>query len=593
MLKGIVKKIFISTTFLLFIFFVFQMIIQNTYLDKLYENSKTNNIKKNLDAFIEDYTETEQSDDNINDLTSNYSKKSNAPILIINENYEILNSNFFNEFNLLTINLGKGNNVHIIVDFLKNINNFSFKNLNKGERVLIQGVQLGNSNFIEPLTINFNHIAYSNKESIAKLRKKSNYSVTSNDYNGYINQMKIISRDYKEFNYTSHVLYNEILNILYLKENIETYVMNNNEKIINEDWSNNYYIIISDKTIIDEQNVYFFTLHKIEKVSFVFSTLNPYYILMYVICFIILIVISFFYTKLITKPLLYLNSVAKKIANLDFSIKSNISTNDELGELSNSLNSVSENLEKAINKLKYTNTQLANEATIRTENEKRIRYLLTNLSHEFKTPLSIISGFIDILKDKVNEKEPDYYYDVILDEIENLDHLIGETIELSKLESGYYNIDFKVFNINDIIKKVCTVFEKKFNEKNLTLIKNTNDTKVYADINKIEQVLINFISNAVKYTKRGKKIYLRIEEYNDDEIIIFIENENKIKNEDITNIWKRFYRMEKTEKKSYKGSGIGLEIVKNILELHDSTYGVKNLEDRVQFFFTLSKTDGV
>lgn len=589
MSKGIVKKIFISTTCLLLVFFIFQMIFQNTYVDILYKNSKTNSIKKNLDAFIEEYKKSEHSDWDINYLASNYSKKNNAPILIVNDNYEILNNNYFNEFNLLTVDLGKGHEVHIIIDYLKNINDFSFKNLNHGGKVLMQGIQLGNSSYIEPLIINFNHVSYSNKESHVKLRKQNNYSILSNEYIGYIKQMKIINRDYKEFNYTSHVLYNELLNVLYSKENIDGYIETNNEKIIDENWSNNNYIIISDKTSVNDKNIYFITLHKIEKISFVFSTLNPYYILMYLICLVILIVISFFYSKWITTPLLYLNNTAKKIADLDFSVKSNINTNDELGELSNSLNSVSKNLEKAMNELKHSNIQLANEATTRTENEKRMRYLLANLSHEFKTPLSIISGFVNILNDKVNEKEPEYYYDVILEEIENLDYLIHETIELSKLESGYYNLDFQIFNVNNIIKKVCDAFEKELLKKNLTLIKSIKDVEVYADINKIEQVLINFISNAVKYTKRGKKIYLRVEEYNDEDIIIFLENESRIKDEDINNIWKRYYCTEKNKGKSFKGSGIGLEIVKNILELHDSTYGVKNFEDRVQFFFTLSK----
>lgn len=589
MLKGIVKKIFISTTILLLSFFIFQLIFQNTYIEKLYHNSKINNVTKNFSKYITELDKTWETNRNLNYYSLKYKYQNNTPLLILNEDKQILNNNFFNEFSIIEINIGKGEKIYVIADFLIDIDKDILHDFSHGRKISLQGTKIGSTNYIIPMKIIYNDYTYVNQDLYTFFKEENGIDGTLTEYSGYINRFNIIS-EYTELNYNSNLLLNEIIKLINNDVKLNKASNVTTKKIVGENWSNNEYILFSGSGAIGTSTLFFFTIDKIEKISFIFSSLNPYYILMYAICFIILIIISFFYSKWITTPLLHLNDVAKKIANLDFSMKSSINSNNELGELSDNLNSVSANLEKAINELKHSNEQLANEAAIRAENENRVRYLLTNLSHEFKTPLSIIYGFINILNDRVNDKEPEYYYSVIIDEIDNLNHLIRETIELSKLESRYYNLVFDYFNINDVVKKVCIAFEKKLLEKDLTLIKNTYDVTVYADISKIEQVLINFMSNAVKYTKRGKKIYLRIEKYNDDEIIIYIENESRINDEDISNIWKRYYRSEKNERKSFKGSGIGLEIVKNILELHDSTYGVKNLEDRVQFFFTLSKS---
>jgi signal transduction histidine kinase len=587
MFKGIVRKIFISTSLLLLVFFVVQLYFQNTYIDKLYSNTKINTINDNLSSFVAEFDEMDYPEWQTNYLTSHYAKKNSAPILVVTEDHEILNSNFFREFNIMTLDLGKGQHLRMVVDYMDNFADFSISSASYGERVLVHGFPIGDSEFFEPLAINLDHRTYTNN---ASLIKKQILIPEDHEYSGIIKHMQIVSREHEAFNYTSHVLYDELLKPLSLKMPLEKIYESNKDRIIDLDWSNTYYMIAVNQTLYDNETVYFFTLHQIDKVAFVFTALNPYYILMYVICFLILLIIAFAYSTWITKPLLNLNRVAKSIANLDFSNHSKKTYKDELGELSNSLNTMSNNLEATISDLKVSNEQLASEATTRAENEKRVRYLLTNLSHEFKTPLSIISGFISVLTDRVHEKEPDYYYQVIQDEIENLNHLISETLELSKLDSGYYHMVFDTFNIDDIITKVCIAFDKIIAEKNLTLIKNSMNATVYGDRSKIEQVLINFVSNAVKYTKSNKNIIISVEEHTDDEIIILVENESTIDIGELDHIWKRYYRVEKNEKKSYKGSGIGLEIAKNILELHDSTYGVKNFENRVQFYFTISKS---
>lgn len=567
-------------------FFLFQLIFQNTYLEKLYNYNKVSNVSKNISDMIYYMENNWILNRNCNYYSLNFKYQNNTPLLIVNKDKQILNDNFFDEFNIIVIKADDGKRMHLIMDFLAGMDKDIIDDFRQGRRISVEGVAIGNTDYILPVKVNYNDFEYANENLIYPYLKSGKPSSIIN-FNGYINKLNIV-REYNELNYMSGLLLDEVTKIISSDANFYEYGNKTNKIVAGERWNNIDYILFTKSQVIEGNSFFFFAIDKVEKIAPIFKSLNIYYIAMYLICFVILIIMSFYFSKRITKPILDLNEVAKKIADLDFSVRAEMNTNDELEELSCSINSISKNLERTINNLKLTNIQLAEEAANREENEKRIRYLLTNLSHEFKTPLGIISGFVDVIRDNVYEKEPEYYFDVISDEIENLNYLIHETIELSKLESGFYNIVFSNFNIKDLLEEVCSAFENKLEENKLTLIKNIFNFTVNADFKKVEQVLINFVSNAVKYTKEEGSIYIRTEDYDKEKIIIFVENEGEIPQEDIDNIWNRYYRTEKSGN-PFQGSGLGLEIVRNILELHKSIYGVKNANGRVQFFFTLNK----
>lgn len=571
-------------------FFLFQLIFQNTYLEKLYNYNKVSNVSKNISDMIYYMENNWILNRNCNYYSLNFKYQNNTPLLIVNKDKQILNDNFFDEFNIIVIKADDGKRMHLIMDFLAGMDKDIIDDFRQGRRISVEGVAIGNTDYILPVKVNYNDFEYANENLIYPYLKSGKPSSIIN-FNGYINKLNIV-REYNELNYMSGLLLDEVTKIISSDANFYEYGNKTNKIVAGERWNNIDYILFTKSQVIEGNSFFFFAIDKVEKIAPIFKSLNIYYIAMYLICFVILIIMSFYFSKRITKPILDLNEVAKKIADLDFSVRAEMNTNDELEELSCSINSISKNLERTINNLKLTNIQLAEEAANREENEKRIRYLLTNLSHEFKTPLGIISGFVDVIRDNVYEKEPEYYFDVISDEIENLNYLIHETIELSKLESGFYNIVFSNFNIKDLLEEVCSAFENKLEENKLTLIKNIFNFTVNADFKKVEQVLINFVSNAVKYTKEEGSIYIRTEDYDKEKIIIFVENEGEIPQEDIDNIWNRYYRTEKSEN-PFQGSGLGLEIVRNILELHKSIYGVKNANGRVQFFFTLNKSKKV
>jgi len=285
-----------------------------------------------------------------------------------------------------------------------------------------------------------------------------------------------------------------------------------------------------------------------------------------------------------------MNNAATKMAELDFSVKCDIQSNDELGSLSQSLNTLSHNLESSLTELRDTNSKLIDDIEREKQQELIRKEFVANVSHELKTPLGIMKGFAEGIKDGIFEDKKEYYLDVIIDEIEKMNVMIFDMLEISKLESKEYTLSKNVFEIDELLKKVKFRFDPMLNDNKLTASMDLKPYKVSGDSSKIEQVLMNLFSNAIRYSAENEKIKIRVIE-NNEKIRVSISNSGSyIAEEDISKIWDRFYRVEKSRNKSQGGTGLGLLIVKNILELHESEYGVRNTKDGVEFYFHLDKS---
>lgn len=342
-----------------------------------------------------------------------------------------------------------------------------------------------------------------------------------------------------------------------------------------------------------------------EDVMFVVSSLQPigeaalvireYYLYIYVSILVLITLLSLIYSVVISKPLRNINKVATKMSELDFSQKCNIKSNDEIGNLASTLNFLSENLNNSLNELKEKNKQL--ELDIEKEKSLDImrRDFVASVSHELKTPISLVEGYAEGLKDNVAQgDERDYYLDVILDEAKRMGKLVSDMLDLSQLESGNFKLKLENIEINEVVGLIFKKFSAKFQEhnivKSLTLL--SYEQYVLADAFRIEQVIINFLTNALRHTKDGGKINVSLNDM-DDFIRIDIENEGQhIEESEFDKIWERFYKIDKSGKRSLGGTGLGLAIVKNILLLHKSDFGVQNTSIGVDFYFTLKKTRG-
>jgi len=196
---------------------------------------------------------------------------------------------------------------------------------------------------------------------------------------------------------------------------------------------------------------------------------------------------------------------------------------------------------------------------------------------------------ISILEDGVASNKKEYYFKAMAKEVDKMDLLIVDMLELAKFESGTYKMKMDIFYIDQVIEYICEQLTTDIMNKQLNVHKLLSKTKVVANQHRIEQVLTNFITNAIRYTRENKNIIISTVEH-DDRVKICVENQGAyIAEEHLEKIWDRFYRGDVSRSRSQGGTGLGLAISKNIIELHGMQYGALNTEDGVQFYFYLKK----
>ncbi|PGZ09962.1 two-component sensor histidine kinase [Bacillus cereus] len=332
----------------------------------------------------------------------------------------------------------------------------------------------------------------------------------------------------------------------------------------------------------DGSVTYIYAMASLQPVDEAVQMVQDYYI--YIIAFVVVLIFlaSFYYSKQIAKPLLKINDTTKKIAHLDFTEKIPITSKDEIGDLSKNINVLSNKLHSHIG-------QLEQDIEKERKLEKTRKEFISGVSHELKTPLSIMKSCISILKDGVAEHKKEYYFQAMEREVDKMDTLILDMLELAKFESGTYKMKKDSFYIDMVIEDICEQLSVEIEKKELRVHKNVCPIEVIANQNRIEQVIVNFITNAIRYTPNKEDIIIStIDEKN--HIKVCIENKGThIEEEQLDKIWDRFYRVDAARQRSHGGTGLGLAISKNILELHDAEYGVKNTEDGVLFYFYLPK----
>jgi signal transduction histidine kinase len=595
MFNSIVKKIFVTIVSMFVFIMLIQLLFQNFFLEEIYINMKIAKIERSFNKFCNDYDENKWNNKRLNKESIDYQDQNGASIIVFDKKDNVLNDVFFEEFNYITIKDEKENEFKIIIDFLINENGefvYSNNEIKNGDKINILGTKIIGTNFIDPLDIKIKESLFINDQAhvyFEELYQKNPDKLTQ--INGVVISKNLIIRDNGVLSYQHEKLYNEVRAYWIEREenyeDIRSIINDGNYDFIEEYSGLIIVVLVKEIEDINGNTNYVFSLFNIENIHDAFQILNEYYYYIFGFQLILILLLVYFYSKWISKPLIKLIACAKSISELDFTKRTDIKSNDELSVLSDSLNNISKNLSSTIKNLELSNNELAIEAIKKEENEKRMRNLLTSLSHEFKTPLGIISGFLEIISDGVYEKEPEYYINVISDEIDKLNRLVIETIELSKLESRNYKLNLSEFKISYFLEILVDKFEKKLKDKNMKYEIKIEDITVYADMGKIEQVIINLLSNGIKYSPKDEKI--EIDSYiKKDNLYIRIKNYGVlIEAKDLEKIWDRFYRVDQSRNRNLGGSGLGLTIVKNILDLHESDYGVKNINNGVEFYFSL------
>ncbi len=313
------------------------------------------------------------------------------------------------------------------------------------------------------------------------------------------------------------------------------------------------------------------------------------------ISFLMIIVMSLFFFLLVarfTRPLVEMNDITKDMAALNFERKCGNYGKDEIGELGTSINTLSTALDATLMDLKDKNGQLEKDIERRHALDKARKSFIDNVSHELKTPIAIISGYAEGLCEGISD-DPEVireYCQIIHDESSKMNELVVELLELSKLESGAQPFNPDYIDLGSLVSSLLSHLSLLFEQNGITVINHIPSELIcYAQQDKIEIVLKNYITNAVSHCAGEKQIEIRLQDSGDFyKIGVFNTGEN-IASNDLPELWDSFYRADKAHGRSENRFGLGLSIVKSIMTNHRCKYGVQNVENGVVFTFEVSK----
>lgn len=302
-------------------------------------------------------------------------------------------------------------------------------------------------------------------------------------------------------------------------------------------------------------------------------------------------IVVFLATNLITRPINKLAHIATKMSNLDFSEKYTGKEQDEIGVLGSSINTMSEKLEKTITDLKEANIRLQEDISMKEKIDTARKDFISNVSHELKTPIALIEGYAEGLTEGMAEdpESRDYYCSVIMDEAGKMNTLVKQLTSLTNYEFGQNQVEREDFDLTELVKNVLKREKLKAEEKQAVIeTRLMEPCMVNADEFKIEEVLTNYLTNAFNHLSGKKCIIITEEPIDARRVKLSVYNDGEpIPEECLPDIWDKFYKVDKARTREYGGSGIGLSIVKAIMEAHGQGYGVRNTDEGVEFFITL------
>lgn len=351
--------------------------------------------------------------------------------------------------------------------------------------------------------------------------------------------------------------------------------------------------VVSPMSLNSTNDSLIFCVSSIQPIEEASEVISEFFIYLFFGLIFISIILALIYSNLISKPLVNLTHAANKMSSMDFSIICDTNREDEIGSLAKSLNFLSKNLQASLLDLQKKNKKLEDDIEKERQLDNMRKEFTANVSHELKTPIGIIEGYAEGLRDGiVSGEDAKMYLETIIDESKKMSVLVTNMLELSKLESGTTKPSFESFNINRLITKILKKHNPDFEENkfNVNFHSSSPYSYVYADPFQMEQVLTNIITNAIKYTPPNNDINVNIEE-GLDKFKISVQNMGvTIPEEEINKLFDKFYRLDKSRERTQKNStGIGLSIVKNILHLHNSEFNLQNIYGGVEFYFYLEK----
>ncbi|MDY7042922.1 HAMP domain-containing sensor histidine kinase [Virgibacillus sp. M23] len=573
--RGITVKLFAVTALFFLVFYAMIMIFQLLFFDRFYQHHKTKEAAKHIHQLAEAYEKNSWSEEELTKQTLSYMRETKSPLTIVDaEGFQLVQD----PFNIM-LETEDGKIVEISLSLLVTDYGKQLRALHiaKGDTLIVQG----EADATVPSVI-YPSVITKNTSSVGE---------------DLVDNEVTIEGEVKSISLPKAGMWNRGIGLLYDAlvewfplEKAQIKQLSKGESLQLdwvESWSGKHNLVLIEPFEKDGEMQFMFSVTSLQEIRDTNESLQVFYVYIGIAGFILILLLSLFYSRLVSRPLIKLNEMAKKMVHLDFSSAKPIKQKDELGSLSNNMLVMAQNLDVALNDLKQANGKLKQDMEKREQMEKEQREFFEHASHELKTPLSIVKSFAEGLQDGVSPDKRDHYIEVIIEESDKMEVLIKDMLDLAKLENGAIRLRKTSFLLSEMIESLANKLFCIAKEKNVIIeIMPKNEQPVLADYEWMERVMQNLLINAVRHSESDSVISIRIElDQENGDSVFLIENKGKqIPEEQLDEIWKRFYRTESSRSRMTGGTGLGLAIVQQILDLHAFHYGAENMPDGVRFY---------
>ena len=582
--KSFIKKIFSSLFVLYLVVFILLFIFQGIIFKSFYTNRTIENTIDEISSLVQTINQ-----ENLQEKVVDFSQETQTTTLVLPlsqvQDVSQLSLNIIDiEFNSIIYS--------IIVPKSEAIE------YNIGDEVVATIILHSTSGDYVPkfLSINGNIISRPNKGSVSSV-----YSHLVPDLD--ISEQLQVTGDILEVSVTNLLPNNLQTQINPIISNEILTIVTDNYGDLSEFDGGNYYTSENDNTgvsnlvfvaeaNVDGEQFILISVFPLNHITDIVNAIKLVNIYIFIIVFLILIASSFFFSKQFSKPLLFLNKATKELSNLNFDTPLiEINTEDEFSDLAKNINTLSLNLKTTLDQLEDQNKQLSLGLERENNNENSRREFISGMSHELKTPLSVIQASSEALEKNIFDTDEDKQKILLLiqSEVQKTNKMINNMLTFYKVDNPNYSIDWKEINLAEITRRIDDNLKLLYTNSNIEVIMNLEDSIISADLVKIELIINNLFTNAIKYTPKDSKIEIIIKDSTDFASFEIINYEAQIDKKHISKLFEAFYRVDKSRSRDEGSTGLGLYIVQQALAQYDSECIVENKENSVSFSFKIKK----